>query len=87
MFTVSGRTKGNQLSGAKFSVPCVTKTAGTGLKSGKWVERLIVLMAEGGVTTGRLFQQQLDPPRLFEIEDGVMTLLEEVQATSDFGRN
>jgi hypothetical protein len=34
MFVVTGRSKGNQLSGAKFSVPCVAKTEGTGLQPG-----------------------------------------------------
>jgi hypothetical protein len=83
MFVVSGRLKGNQVSGAKFSVPCVKKTQGTGLKRGKWVERLIGLMEATGITTGRLFQRRLDPPRMFEMEDEFMSLMEEVQATSD----
>jgi hypothetical protein len=72
----------NQLSGAKFSVPCVEMTAGTGLKPGKWIQRLIALMDEAGITTGRLFQKRLDPPRLFEMEDESMILLE-VQSSSD----
>jgi hypothetical protein len=83
MFVVTGRTKGNKLSGAKFSVPCVNKTEGTGLMPGKWVRRLVLLMEEAGVTSGRLFQKQLDPPRLFEMEDGVMSILETIQATTD----
>jgi hypothetical protein len=83
MFVVSGHLKGNQVSGAKFSVPCVKKTQGTGLKPGKWVERLIGLMEATGITTGRLFQRRLDPSRMFEMEDEFMPLMEEVQATSD----
>jgi hypothetical protein len=83
MLVVSGRSKGNQVSGAKFSVPCVFKTQGTGLIPGKWVERLVTLMVDAGITTGRLFQRRLDPPRMFEMEDEVMSLLEEVQATSE----
>jgi hypothetical protein len=85
MLVVSGRSKGNQVSGAKFSVPCVLKTQGTGLIPGKWVKRLVTLhlMVDAGITTGRLFQRRLDPPRMFEMEDEVMSLLEEVQATSE----
>jgi hypothetical protein len=83
MFVVSGRTKGNQLSGAKFSVPCVKMTQGTGLKPGKWIERLVTLMDTAGITTGRLFQRRLDPPRMFEMEDDFMSILEEVQATTE----
>jgi hypothetical protein len=83
MFVGSGRTKGNQLSGAKFSVPCVNRTQGTGLKPGKWIERLVMLMEASGITTGTLFQRRLDPPRMFEMEDKFMLVLEEVQATTE----
>jgi hypothetical protein len=83
MFVVSGRTKGSQLSGAKFSVPCVEKTQGTGLKPGKWLKRLMTLMEEAGITVGRLFQRRLDPPRMFKMEDEFMSVLEEVQATTE----
>jgi hypothetical protein len=83
MLVVSGRTKGNQVSGAKFSVPCVLKTEGTGLTPGKWIKRLVTLMTASGITSGRLFQRRLDPPRRFEMEDEFMTLLEEVQASSE----
>lgn len=38
---VSGRTKGNQMSGAKFGIPCVAITEGSGLQPGKWVRRLV----------------------------------------------
>jgi hypothetical protein len=81
MLVISGRTKGNQVSGAKFSVPCVLKTEGTGLTPGKWIKRLVTLMKASGITSGRLFQRRLDPPRMFEMEDEFMTLLEEVQAS------
>jgi hypothetical protein len=83
LFVVSGRLKGNQVSGAKLSVPCVKKTQGTGLKPRKWVEQLIRLMEATCITTGRLFQRRLDPPRMFEMEDEFMSLMEEVQATSE----
>jgi hypothetical protein len=78
-----GRTKGNQLAGARFTVPCVEKTDGTGLQPGKWVTRLVGAMKKAGVTTGRLFQKRLDPPRLFEMTDDVMTMLEQVQARTE----
>jgi hypothetical protein len=83
MLVVTGRSKGNQLSGAKFLVPCVEKTQGTGLQPGKWITRLVESMTKAGITSGRLFQKQLDPPRLFERADEVFTLLEEVQAKTD----
>jgi hypothetical protein len=64
-------------------VPCVKMTQGTGLKPGKWIERLVTLMDTAGITTGRLFQRRLDPPRMFEMEDEFMSVLEEVQATTE----
>jgi hypothetical protein len=38
---VSGRTKSNQLSGAKFALPCVTTTQGSALEPGKRMKRLV----------------------------------------------
>jgi hypothetical protein len=38
---VSGRTKGVQLAGAKFRIPCVGTTDGIGLEPGKWMKRLV----------------------------------------------
>ena len=37
MLTISGRTKGSQLSGTKFSVPIAWTTEYLGLKPGQWV--------------------------------------------------
>jgi hypothetical protein len=84
MFVVTGRTKGNQLSGAKFSVSCVSKTEGTHLQPGRWARRLIDVLRTAGVRTGRLFQHKLNPPRMSEFEDEYMTLLEQVQASTEF---
>jgi hypothetical protein len=84
MFAVTGRSKGNQLSDAKFAVPCVAKTKGTGLLPGKWVTRHVGCLQKAGITTGRLFQKKLDPPRLFEMTDDVMTLLEQVQVKKEY---
>jgi hypothetical protein len=83
MFVVSGRSKGNQLLGAKFSVPCVGVTQGTHLRPGRWIERLLVWMKEDGVKTGRLLQCKLNPPQMCEWEDEFMLLLEQVQATTE----
>jgi hypothetical protein len=83
MYVITGRTKGNQLSDAKFSVPCVAQTRGTGLQPGKWVTRHLGCLQKAEVTTGRLFQKRLDPPRLFEMADDGLTLLEQVQARTE----
>ena len=40
MLAILGKTKGNQLSGAKFSVPIVGRTTRTNLQPGKWVQQL-----------------------------------------------
>jgi hypothetical protein len=87
MLVVTGRTKGNQLSGAKFSVPCVKITEGTSLRPGKWVGRLVAEMRRAGIRSGRLFQRKLDPPRMGEWEDDFMTILELVQSTTEFIEN
>jgi hypothetical protein len=84
---VTGRTKGNQISGFKFDLPCVAKTEGTGLRPGAWIKRLILIRREMKDVSGRLFQRQLRPPRLFEFEDDFFTLLERVQATTDLIEN
>jgi hypothetical protein len=83
MFVVTGRSKGNQLSGAKFSVPCVATMEGTHLRPGRWIRRLINELRVSGVRSGRLFQWKLNPPRMCEWEDDFMTLLEQVQASTD----
>jgi hypothetical protein len=83
MFVVSGRSKGNQVSGSKFSVPCVGTTEGTNLLPGRWVERLVNLMKTAGTRSGRLFQRKLNPPRMCEWEGDFMTLLELVQAMTE----
>jgi hypothetical protein len=59
MVVVLGRSKGNQVSGSKFSVPCIGVTEGTNLRPGRWVERLVKLMKTMGTKTGRLFQRKL----------------------------
>ncbi|KAG7340358.1 hypothetical protein IV203_023901 [Nitzschia inconspicua] len=80
---ILGRTKGNQLSGANFDLPCVATTAGTNLRPGRWMKRLVKTIHVEGRYTGRLFQRKLLPSRLFEFEDDFYTLLERVQASTN----
>jgi hypothetical protein len=80
-FVVSGRTKGNQLSGAKFGVPCVGITKGT--QPGKWVKRLVNIKQAAGVRGGRLFVQQLTPSKMFEFANDFFIILERVQAQTE----
>jgi hypothetical protein len=79
---ISGRTKGNQLSGAKFGIPLAATTEGTHLQPGKWVKRLVELMTTNGDTRGRLFRRTLSPAKLFEFEGDFFRLLKAVQAGS-----
>ena len=84
MMVISGRTKSNQVGGAKFSLPIAWTTEGSHLFPGKWVERLIEIMASKGETGGRLFRRKLMPARLYEFEHDFFRLIKEVQATTDF---
>jgi hypothetical protein len=83
-FVISGRTKGDQKSGAKFGVPCVTVTEGTHLRPGRWVKRLVEIIHGKGRRTGRLFNRRLKISKLQEFENDFFTVLEKVQATTDF---
>jgi len=56
---VSGRTKGNQLSGAKFKIPICGTTECSGLRPGAWATRLCRLMTEVGRTKGHLSALQM----------------------------
>jgi hypothetical protein len=80
---ISGRTKGIQLSGSKFGIPCVSVTEGTHLRPGIWLDRLVMLMKADGVSKGRLFQRSLSPARLFEFEHDFFSLIERVQSSTD----
>jgi hypothetical protein len=80
VFVISGRTKGNQLSGAKFGIPCVGTTKGTDLRPGRWVKRLVGLKQAVGTRGGRLFTRKLVPAKLYEFENDFFVLLERVQA-------
>jgi hypothetical protein len=81
VFVISGRTKGDQTSGAKFGVPCVSVTDGTHLRPGRWVKRLVEFIHSRGRRTGRLFNRRLKISKLQEYENDFFTVLEKVQAT------
>ena len=83
VFVISGRTKGNRLSGAKFGVPCVAITEGTHLKPGRWIERLVTALHKSGRRGGRLFEQRLKPTKLMEYEHNFFKVIEKLQSTSD----
>jgi hypothetical protein len=78
-FVVSGPTKGNRLSGAKFKIHCVATTSGTGLQPGKWARRYGLCLHQKGTTRGPLFYRSLAYPALHEFEDDFMSILEAVQ--------
>mmetsp|Transcript_22938 Transcript_22938/g.34783 ORF Transcript_22938/g.34783 Transcript_22938/m.34783 type:complete len:226 (-) Transcript_22938:439-1116(-) len=82
-FVVSGRTKSNRSSGAKFELPIARVTRGTSLQPGKWILRLVKYIRSKRRTTGRLFQRNLDPPLPFEFQDDFFSVLEFIQATTD----
>jgi hypothetical protein len=81
-FILLGRTKGNQLSGATFGVPCVLVTKGTHLRPGRWVKRLVETLHVLGRRSGHLFSCKLATPKAHEFEDDWFTALEKVQATT-----
>lgn len=80
---ISGRTKGNRNSGARFELPIASITRGTHLQPGKWIKRLIEIIHSEGRTQGRLMQRTLCPPQPCEFQDDFFTLLEHIQATTD----
>ena len=80
---ISGRTKGNQISGAKFSFPCVNITQGTGLNPGTWMKRLVEIRDVEGHKNGRLFYRGITPAKLSQYEPDFFDILYQVQAMSD----
>jgi hypothetical protein len=83
ILVVSGRTKGNQLSGVKFGVPIAACTEGTNLLPGKWIQRLVEILTLKNDTRGQLFRRNLSPARLFEFEFDFFQLLREVQSSTN----
>jgi hypothetical protein len=82
VYVISGRTKGDQTSGAKFGVPCCPVTEGTHLRPGRWVKRLVDVIHAKGRHSGRLFNRRLRISKLQEFENDFFTYLEKVQATT-----
>ena len=80
---LSGRTKGNQISGSKFSLPCVNITSGTGLEPGVWMRRLIDIRSEESDNSGRIFFRGVTPTKLSQYEADFYDILFRVQAGSD----
>ena len=81
-FILLGRTKGNQLSGAKFGVPCVPVMSGTNLRPGRWIKRLVTTLHGMGRRSGRSFCRQLASPKMHEFANDWFSVLEKVQSTS-----
>ncbi len=75
---LSGRTKGNQVLGSKFSFPCVNITSGTGLNPGVWIRRLVTIRNEEEDTVGRLFFRGTSPSRLNQYETAFFEVLYKV---------
>jgi hypothetical protein len=82
VYVISGRTKGDQTSGAKFGIPCCPITEGTHLRPGRWVKRLVDVIHAKGRRTGRLFNRRLKHSKLQEFENDFFVVLEKVQATT-----
>lgn len=55
---ITGKTKGNQVRGRRFGIPCAWETEGSGLKPGLWTRRLIRSKERSGVLWQYLFQNQ-----------------------------
>jgi hypothetical protein len=82
LFVILGRTKGNQMSGAVFAIPCAP-VEGTHLRPGRWVNRLVEIIHSSGRRTGRLFARRLRVSKMHEFANDFFTVLEKVQATTD----
>ena len=81
-FKVRGRTKGWQMEGRSFTMPCVATTGRSGIRPGLWMQRLVTEVRNSGRTAGKLFQRDLEVPRLVEFEDDWYSTLEQVQTRS-----
>ena len=80
---LSGRTKGNQLTGGKISFPCIDTTEGNNLNPGVWVRRLVAIRDGENDDSGRLFCRRLIPGRVSEWEYDFFSLLESIQNTTN----
>ena len=80
---LSGRTKGNQLTGAKVTFPCVERTNGNDLNPGIWMQRLVAIRDAEPDDSGRLFFRRLVPGKVSEWECDFYSLLEAIQETTN----
>ena len=78
-FTVSGRTKMNRDTGAKFKIPCAGRTS-SGLQPGKWAVRYSAELRIEGRSTGYLFSTRHGTrSRLSDFEDDFYEVIESIQ--------
>ena len=77
VFVITGRTKGDQSSGAKLGVPCVGVTEGTNLRPGRWIKRLVKVIHKSR-RTGILFNRNRMHAILPEFVNNFFTVLEKV---------
>lgn len=71
---ITGPTKGDRVSGAKFAVPCVAVTQGSKLEPGVWALRYCRLLKQKGQVDGYLF-----PDNLGAYDDMFYSMVEAVQ--------
>ena len=77
---VSGRTKGQRLSGSKFSIPVAGTTTKSYLRPGLWMKRYCSLMTQQGKNDGFLFDVgNADDSKLSDFHDIFYEPLEELQ--------
>jgi hypothetical protein len=78
---LSGPTKSNRLSGARFPIPCVAITTGSRLRPGIWLKRYIHLLRLAGRRGGYLFgKDNGSKPKLCQFDNDFYSVLEDVQA-------
>jgi hypothetical protein len=65
-FIILERTKGNQMSSNKCTIPWVGVTEETALCPRIWVKHLVVVLWEMSIEGGRLFTWRLLPAKLLE---------------------
>ena len=82
-FVITSPTKGNQKSGAGFSILCIAVIGGIYLRPGRWVKRLVMEIHNEGRNSGRLFQRRLKNSKLCEWEDDFFTVLGRIQADTN----
>ena len=75
VLAISGKTKGNQLNGAKFGVPVVGQTSRTNLKPGKWIQRLcgLRIARSGGGHFGTTVPETIAPHQVVGIRRGFLS--------------